>query len=406
VTADLPALATPSTTYSVVSSLVGRVEPFRPGPRLTTLADWFTTPDQQTLILAVRPGATVDEASTAVAHALAWQHDRKLILLLPPAAVDPVTARLAYVGTRMSIWSIREDLSPTEAPIPTVDNVVAAARQRPLRGEPQHDLGPSADWVADLTAAADGHWALDAAHRGSYLAWHCAGRQVLKLTRTGGGVLIQAGVQYRTPPPDRQPVAYTAIAPLTAAQRAQAEAAIAVAVADRLIGRDNTHLEHQLQAALDRPGLRQLGMRALAREYPAWRADGAPGYIDFLGLDADGHLHVIETKIGPDDMLVFQALDYVTWVTAHADAIRAELGWPAGDNAVVHIDFLVAPKTGDRPAPALGPYTAGQLAALRDDVPWRIHLIDDPRSDIPVIRSQPAGHMPPPRPRIVATPVG
>jgi hypothetical protein len=44
--------------------------------------------------------------------------------------------------------------------------------------------------------------------------------------------------------PRRWAVACTATRPLTDAQRAQAEAAVAVAVADRLTGRDNTHVEH------------------------------------------------------------------------------------------------------------------------------------------------------------------
>lgn len=365
----------------------------------------ITTSNDDTLVLAVRPGLAPKDAATAVAHALAWQGARELVLLLPEATVPSMMARLVYVATPLRVWSVDDVLTPTPAPIPAIEDVVAAASGRPLRGEPEHDLGAFGPWVDDLVASADRHWALATAHRGSYLSWHCAGRQVLKLTRTGAGVLVQAGVQYQNPPAGRQPYSRTATAPLTEAERAEAEAAIAVAVADRLAGRDDTHVEHRMQAALKRTGLPELGLVKIEREYPAWRADKAPGFIDFLGLDGAGQLHIIETKIGTDEMLVFQVLDYLSWVTAHAPAIRAELGWPAGDDSVVHIDFIVAPKTGARPEPALGPYTVSQLAALREDVAWRIHLIEDAHAGEPAIHSYRPREVPPFRPGIVEAPI-
>jgi hypothetical protein len=98
-------------------------------------------------------------------------------------------------------------------------------------------------------------------------------------------------------------------------------------------------------------------------------------------------------------------LDYLSWVTAHASEIRAERGWPAGDDSVVHIDFVLAPKSGARPQPALGPYTAAQLAVLRDDVVWRIHLVDDAHAGEPVIHSYRTREVPPSRPGIVAAPI-
>jgi hypothetical protein len=396
---------TTSTMDAAVRTLVGPVMPFQPGQKLTTFANWFTTPADDKLVLAVRPGLAPNDTATAVAHALSWQGHRELVLLLPDAAVASATARLAYVATPLQIWAVDDALTPTPTPIPTVETVVAAASNRPLRGEPQHDLGAFGPWVNDLVASTDRHWALVDAHRGNYLSWHCAGRQVLKLTRTGTGVRVQAGVQYSNPPAGRQPYDRTATAPLTEVERAEAEAAIAVAVADRLTGRDADHVEHRMQATLGRTGLSELGLVELAREYPSWRADGAPGFIDFLGLDGAGQLHIIETKIGSDDMLVFQVLDYLSWVTAHASAIRADRGWPAGDDSVVHIDFVLAPKTGARPQPALGPYTAGQLAALREDVAWRIHLIDDAHAGAPVIHSYRPRQVPPPRPGVVAAPI-
>ena len=47
------------------------------------------------------------------------------------------------------------------------------------------------------------------------------------------------------------------------------------------------------------------------REFPAWRpGSNRAAYIDFLANDAHGRLHVVETKIGADAMLVLQGLDY------------------------------------------------------------------------------------------------
>jgi hypothetical protein len=316
---------------------------------------------------------------------------------------SPIAARLAYVATPIRVWAIGDDRIAVETPVPSVREAIAEARTRSLRRGEQHDLGERAPWVSGLIAGANGHWALVQAHRDSYLSWHCAGRQVLKLTRRRDGVHIEAGVQYRKPPADRTPFAYTATTPLTNGQRAQAEAAIALAVSDRLTGRDSTHVEHQMQAALSAGGLRDLGMVQIAREYPAWRGDGAAGYIDFLGLDERGQLHVVETKIGPDAMLVSQALDYATWVLAHSAAIRRDLRWPDGDDTVVHIDFVLAPKISERSSePAIGPYTAGQLKALNRDVSWRVHFVDDARADTPVITSEDPRRVPEPRPGLVA----
>jgi hypothetical protein len=159
-------------------------------------------------------------------------------------------------------------------------------------------------------------------------------------------------------------------------------------------------------AAMEATELRDLGLIQVDREYPAWRADGAPGYIDFLGMDERGQLHVVETKIGSDAMLVSQALDYATWVRAHASAIRRDLRWPDGDDTVVHVDFVLAPKSTDKgQEPAMGPYTAGQLEALVPDVSWRVHFVDEARAEVPVITSGKLRQVPTSRPGLVAEPL-
>ncbi|MGY1730256.1 hypothetical protein ACI798_01955 [Geodermatophilus sp. SYSU D01045] len=379
----------------VVANVVGDATLFEPGRKLTTLGKWFLTRDGGTLVLAVPPGRPLEDVSTAVAHAVAWQGDRTLALLVPAAAVPSIAARIAFLATEVRLWAVADDLTTSSVAIPSVEEAVSEAQGRGLRREGTHDLGERSTWVTDLVDAADRHWALDPAHRGSYLAWHCAGRQVLKMMRQSGGVLVQAGVQYREPPADRPPFTEVLPGAPTSVQRARIEAAVATAVQDRLTGRDETHVEHQLQAALAATRLTGLGVTHFEREYPAWRGDGAPGFIDFLGLDPEGRFHVIETKIGSDPMLVFQALDYAVWVRAHAPAIRADLGWPAGDDSVVHLDLVVAPKTSrGRTRPAIGPYTAGQLTALTADVPWQVHVVDDASAAVPSLLSLPARTLP------------
>ncbi len=62
-----------------------------------------------------------------------------------------------------------------------------------------HDLGSKAPWVDDLLDWADTHEHLRAAHRPSYLSWHCLGRMVLKVTRRHGGLRVSAGVHTVVP---------------------------------------------------------------------------------------------------------------------------------------------------------------------------------------------------------------
>ncbi len=105
------------------------------------------------------------------------------------------------------------------------------------------------------------------------------------------------------------------------------------------------------------------------------RRVGNRGYIDLLGVAKD-RIHVVETKIGADPMLVLQGLDYWVWTTAHLptlvpylnDTYQAEL--PVAPEVVV--DYVVGEKDGV----LVSPYTAAQLEALDGSVPWRMHRID------------------------------
>ena len=386
----------------IASAIAGPLHPFTPGHRLTTRASWFTTGDDGTLVVVVPPDTSLDGVSEALAYGLAWQQDADLALIIPTGAEAPTLHRLSFIGTPVRVWTYGDDGKPRPQAIPTRDEAVRNAEARWLRGGDNHDLGDRSDWVAPLTTSADAHWALTPAHRTSYLAWHCAGRQVLRISRSRGGVRIQAGVQYKAPPPDRRPIDELLSGPVTSEERAQIEAAVAVAVADRLGGLDAKHVEHQMQAALAAMRLESLGLVDFAREYPAWRGDGLPGFIDFLGIDDQGVVHVVETKIGSDPLLVLQALDYAIWVIAHEDAIRKERGRAWEGAKGVAIDFVLAPKGSH---PALGPYTASQLEALAGDLSWVVHLVADPRAEVLDMMWIPHRQSPDPQRGLVAEPV-
>jgi hypothetical protein len=166
----------------------------------------------------------------------------------------------------------------------------------------------------------------------------------------------------------------------------------AATIWQRLAGTDSGHGEHRMQGALHSgPLLDRLGLTSVQREYPAWRGARKPGFLDFLGIDRDNRLHIVETKANPDDVtVVMQTLDYAIWVLPNGAAIRDERGWakaPAAERVV--IDFICAPparKHASKAGPhgyAIGRYLAGQLEVLSPAICWRIWLVPDPLADPP-----------------------
>ncbi len=145
------------------------------------------------------------------------------------------------------------------------------------------------------------------------------------------------------------------------------------AIQARLNGADTGHAEHFLQARLgDRPDALGLVAESVRREFPCVRPGGERAYIDLLGVDRAGSIHIVETKIGSDVMLVLQGLDYWAWAQAHRSQLTAELGVAA--NAPIKLDFVVArPANNGLP---LGPYTAPQTEVLPWDLKWRFGVAD------------------------------
>jgi hypothetical protein len=141
-------------------------------------------------------------------------------------------------------------------------------------------------------------------------------------------------------------------------------AAASRAAVARLDGTDDQHVEHRLQAILQAT---DLGLLAMHREFPAWRHGAGRGFIDFLGVDSRHRIHIVETKIGADDMLILQGLDYWIWANAHREQLRRFFRLTKIDAIV--IDYVVAPKGTTKDL--VSPYSAAQVEALAGQVSWR-----------------------------------
>jgi hypothetical protein len=398
----------------VATSLHASLGTFAPGPALTTKADWYVTTDDRALVVVVKPAKSPDVADEVLAYALAWQGDRDLALVLPSENLGLTLQRLPWIATPVRVFSYdQEGVLAKPQIVPSRAEVLAAASKLPPVTMATHDLKEFAPWVESLTRRLDQHWALVPAHRASYLAWHCNGRQVVQLRRSKGGVTIAAGVDYSKPhnddvetlTADQHPALVVVIdRPLTPVETAAIERRVGDAVWKRLAGHDPGHDEHRMQAALAASRLASLGLIDLAREYPAWRGAHRRGFIDFLGVDRKNRLHVVETKVGTGDVrVVLQALDYATWVIANGSAIREERNWQERSGGeVVVIDLVLAPKSG---GVAVGSYLAGQLEALDGGITWTITVVEDPLAEAPTLHGPNHKRLPYELGRIIAAPV-
>ena len=331
--------------------------------RLPAQGHWFI--DDDVLAVVGGPDETQAGIDLLLAYGLAWAGDRDLWVVLPMGLHRPTMYRWPWIDPHVRLWNYFGE---------TVDERVVPARVEVQGGlkdpltKDIHGLGDREEWVAGVVGWADGHGDLVDASRGSYRSWHCEGRQVLRLERTHAGVRVSAGVAYSKPTPDQVAADIVELdGPATSEQYAVIRAAVEVAVARRKDGTDDTHLEHRFQARLQ-PS--DLGLVEWDRERPAVRSGGALGFIDFLGVDPGGVVHVVETKIGPDPMLALQGLDYWVWATAHLETLSERFQTAVSK---VVLDFVVAPKPGSEKA--LSPYTAPVAAALDGGVPWRFWTV-------------------------------
>lgn len=360
-------------------------KPFTPKPPVTSFAHWFEDAAGQRLV-AVVPPVVGRGVLTVLAHGLAWQGDRDLILVVPANRAAEVTDRTIWLDTPVRVWSYTDPgAQPIQRALPTRAEVTGRA--------------PESDWSAHTIPADRRAWISEIEARlaalvspdqvvvhdqASYVTWQADGMELFHASAPKSARSLTVRVDF----PKRDGggnLELRLTGPATAGEIDRLLAAVRrrrIALANTQIAAQNP--EHKLQAALPACADR-LGLTAMIREYPAHRPGGGTGFIDFLGLDTAGHLHIVETKIGHDPKVVLQGLDYLTWVIGREAEVRSDPRWhdpihwagvPADidpePRKIVHVDFVLAGKTGHPVAPAVNTYLAGQLEALHHDVSWRL----------------------------------
>lgn len=346
----------------VVAASLGVPTPWTPNARVSGYFSYFADADR--LVVVAAPEKRPEEVDKALAYGLSYAGDRDLWLALPAGTAAATLDRVAFLDVPVRVFEHGAGV-PVPRIVPSKHTVLVRAREARLATE-VHDLGATGACVAPLVAWADAHPDLETAHRSSYLAWHCRGRQVLRISRSG----VVAGVAEKLPRRHSAPVRLALVRPLTADEMGLARRAVDASIDIRLRGADRAPDEHWLQAVLRDPKL--LGFDRIVRELPAQRAGhGGWGraYIDLVGVASSrrgDRVHLVETKLGGDELLVLQGLDYWIWAEANRALLTAHLG--VAEDSPIQLDFVVD---------GLGVHAAAQAEALAGELPWRFRLVSD-----------------------------
>lgn len=356
----------------------------------------FTSDIDRVCAVAV-DAARLSDAELALAYALPLLDDRDLWLALPRGAEFPTLRRAAWLRPKVRVWTVDAADDLQEHALPARSEELERWRNVAVRVGAV-GLGERAEWVTPLL-----EWARSAPRvidtsRETYVDFQCDGRSILKITPVGSSLEIRAGTDWSSPGPDRpEPITMTLDQPLSPADAHRLVAHAAGAAVARLTEIDVANAEHRLQARLL---AKDLGLSDWRREMPAVRpAPGESGpfkrgkraYLDFLGLGSGSTLHVVETKIGPDPMLVLQGLDYWTWAMSQRDrlAVVFALGTTTPQIA---IDYVVAQKGPGKPF--VGALTRAQAEALDGEIFWRFHTVENDGDLRPVVKACPPRTVP------------
>lgn len=390
-----------------------RAEAFTEADRgLTTKSHWFVASGR----LIVVAGPYVDPRDVDLALTYGLYHARKrnsdLVLVIPKddEASRPTVARAPWIGNVPELWTY--DLEGIEAGhrVRATKQVIATRaevlkRYRDPNGwnygteaslrpkDHEEFLGQKAAWVERITGWAEVDPDLDPAHTGNYLAWHCQGTIVLKIVSSKSGLSLTSGIHHREVA--KRPEKVDITGPLTGEQEHRLIGKAALAAAQLLGGDGGGYREHRLQAVIAKKEPNVLGLKhnQLRREHPAWRPYPRPkgrGFIDFLGTDGKNRLHVVETKIGADEMLVLQGLDYWIWTMANRTYVAGLFELPVS-NPEVCIDFVVSKTTDGKPA--FGPYSGVQAQSLAAVVKYQfVEISNWEGSDRPTVKKLDLGH--------------
>ena len=350
-----------------------------PGRGRTARAVWY---EQDGALMGVVGDQEKGDTDRVLAHGLHLAEGRSLRLVLPAGWAGPTRHRIPWLTAEIRVFTHQSGHNLLEAP---------ALTQAQTRGEaggsersPWPHFGQSGDWVRGVSEWATANNDLDAGHTRSVRGWSCQGQRVLRIQgrRT---LKITAGIDATSDQAFFLPVT----GPLTDSQVAEVKQHVEAGIADAQGNKFGAFEEHQLQGILRRePGLLRLE-HPLLRELPAWRPVGGKnppknplgrGYIDLVGLDPAGDITLVETKLGDDDMLVLQGLDYWIWATREenrewlAQRLNADR-----DRALVRLLYGIGGKSGT--APSISTRSQTLLEHLDPAIPWRIALLHDWNTD-------------------------
>jgi hypothetical protein len=349
----------------------GPTSPFTTAARLSTLCSFFA---DETRLLIVVTADQQNAADQSLAWGLAHRGDRELSLVIPEHLAQPTQLRVPWLMPQVRVFTVRGDRVDEPGPLSHEQSI---AGYRHWVGGAAAQLGGRDTWIRGVLDWLATVPAIERIERSSYVAWHVRGRQVLKAAASKTTLSVTAGVDAQGEFHGKTAVKAKLTGPADDALVLDLIAAVAHAAADRLRGVDDGHREHLMQAALQPT---DIGLADWRREFPAWRPGSTrSAFIDFLGVDSGQRVHVVETKIGADTMLVLQGLDYWLWARANHDKVAATL--ESNSDRLPIIDYVVAPEV--EGGELLSPYVPAQAEALHRTIPWRFTTLaryDDPAS--------------------------
>ena len=341
--------------------------------------------DDSVLAVLVCGGESWRTVEKALAYAVAHAGGRRLELVLPERwqgktgdALQATRVRAAFLQTDIRLWTHDGDTARRCPPLARAE-ASGLLGEEALRGG-ELDLQDLASHVSDLETWAGTEPELSACHEKSHRTWRCQGLILLSVQRRGKGLLVKSGVHYsKATPATPLPGSVSLVdRDLTAEELSEIKARVRDGIKGKLSGHPRGYREHWMQATLARYPAKVgwHGPGRLEREFPAKRPGGGTGYIDFLRLDDDATLHIVETKIGHDEMLVLQGLDYWIWARANAALLASHFKVDKIGRTV--IDYVVGTEDGQSTAPSehalISPYTPAQLEAISQDIDWQVHM--------------------------------
>ena len=349
--------------------------------KLSGLLDWYRARGRMVVLAGPNGPRDVDLALAFGLHHVRPEDTLVVVVPADESTSRATLARAPFINRSLEVWTYDldalergESVTTERRPLDSPDEVFAKYRDaegwaygttRPRPGNHVSFLGEQGAWVEDLTSWLEADDRLDAEHTDGYLAWKCRGKIVLRIQRTRRELTLTAGIQYSDPAKTPTTVPCTGL--LSPVQLRTLEAAVSAAVEELADGFGGRYPEHRLQAAISHLDPPILGLaNSPVPECAAWRPYAPPSgraFLDFLGVDPKGTLHVLETKVGGDKMMVLQGLDYWIWAMANWDGLVAQFG--LGNHPKVEVDFVLSQK-GTAKLP--GPYTKAQSQALAPEV--------------------------------------